>query len=93
MSLKARVFRAAAPCLAAAASLIFRALAALEAAEASRNAYAFRLEYNDGVSHGTRHYFRALVTGLTYPSGGANDWSMVRVALKMISTITKVAAT
>ena len=67
-------------------------LAALEAAEQARSAYAFRIEYNDGVTQGTRHYFRALVSGLTYPAGGANDWSMVRVAMKMITTITKVAA-
>lgn len=67
-------------------------LAALEAAEASTSAYAFRIEYNDGATHGTRHYFRALVMGLTYPQGGANDWAMVRASLKMITTITKVAA-
>lgn len=67
-------------------------LALLEAAEQSTSAYAFRIEYNDGTTNGTRHYFRALVTGLTYPSGGANDWSMVRANLKMITTITKVAA-
>ena len=67
-------------------------LTALEAAEQSRSAYAFRIEYNDGTSNGTRHYFRALVTGLTYPAAGANDWSMVRVNMKMSTTITKVAA-
>ena len=72
-------------------------LAALEAAEQSRSPYAFRIEWPDAVTpttgHGTRHYFRALVTGLTYPAAGANDFSMVTVAMKMVTVITKVAAT
>lgn len=67
-------------------------LTALEAAEQSRSAFAFRVEFGDGTSSGTRHYFRALVMGLTYPQAGANDWSMVRVSMKLITPITKVAA-